>query len=290
MTVKLLRPMSAAERARNYRERKKAEAQAAIVTPEIADVTNVTSAITPTRVRAGGVTVGIILSATGVLLAGLGACMTTAYLATGADGVNRLLFGGLAASADALALLSPSAGVMLWRGRRRLLGLGAWMLWLAASAATVSNLAGFIGGHADAIMAGREAAVATRGMTMERVTRLRDERRRVNEQRPADAIAVAVRNASRAHVDAQRSALAVARRRDAIDAELRMLEHSLAELPTVTIADASAAVLAGAVAMVTGVVVSEEVIRRVRLLILIVLPLAGGLVLAVGLAAARGRS
>jgi hypothetical protein len=287
MTVRKLHPMTAAERARNYRERKKAEVQAATVTP----ITNVTPAVTqPRRVRAGNVTVGIVLSVTGVVLAGLGACMTVRSLTAGTDGVDRVLFGGLAIASDMLALLSPSAGLMLWRGRQRLLGLGALLLWLAASAATTANLAAFVAGHAETVLAGRETAVVTREMVTERAMRLRDERCHISEQRPADQISVAIRNASRAHVYAEHSGLAVARRRDAIDAELRMLEHSLAELPTVTVADPSAAVLTVAVAMLTGVVVNEEVIRRVRLLVLIVLPLTGGLVLAVGLAAARGRT
>jgi hypothetical protein len=292
MTVRKLRPMSAAERARRYRVRK-AAAEAPIVTPETANVTNITPAVTPpTRAfRAGGVTItGIVLSATGILLAGLGACMTTAYLATGADGVDRLLFGGLALSADVLGLLSPSAGMMLWRGRRRLLGVGAWVLWAMAGAVTVSNIAGFISGHADTLIAGRETALTERALVTERVTRLRDERRHITEHRPVDAIAIAVRNSSRAHIDDERSALAVARRRDAIDTELRVLERSIMEMPAVTTADPSAAVLAGAIASVSDgrVVIAEEAVRRVRLLLLLMLPLTGGLVLAIGLAVMRG--
>jgi hypothetical protein len=105
MTVRKLHPTTSAERSRRYRERRKAEIEAANVTPEIATVT---PAVTPTRVRAGNVTVGMVLSSTGVLLAGLGACMSVSYLAAGADETARLLLGGLAASADAVALLSPS--------------------------------------------------------------------------------------------------------------------------------------------------------------------------------------
>jgi hypothetical protein len=289
MTVRKLHPTTSAERSRRYRERRKAEIEAANVTPEIATVT---PAVTPTRVRAGNVTVGMVLSSTGVLLAGLGACMSVSYLAAGADETARLLLGGLAASADAVALLSPSAGLMLWRGRRRLLGVGAWLLWLAAGVATISNIAGFISGHADTLIAGRETALTERGLVTERVTRLRDERRHITEQRPADAIAIAVRNSSRAHIDDERSALAVARRRDAIDAELRELERSIAELPTVATADPSAAVMAGAIALVSGgrVVIADETVRRFRLLLLLMLPLTGGLVLAIGLAVAGGRS
>jgi hypothetical protein len=283
MTVRKLHPMTAAERSRKYRERRKAAAEAAVVTPEM-----VAPAITsPTRVR-----VGSVLSATGILLAGLGASMTVRSLTAGTDGVDRLLFGGLAVCADALALLSPSAGLVLWRGRRQLLGLGAWMMWLAASAATISNVAGFIGGHADTILAGREAAATGRELTVERVTRLRDERRHIVEQRPTDAISIAIRNSSRARIDDERAALAIARRRDAIDAELRVLEHSIAEVPTVTTADPSAAILAGAISLLTSgrVVIAEEAVRRFRLLLLLMLPLTGGLVLAIGLAVAKEQS
>jgi hypothetical protein len=289
VTIRKLHPTTSAERSRRYRERRKAEIEAAIVTPEIAAVT---PAVTPSRVRAGSVTLGIVLSGVGIALSGLGASMTVGYLTAGADGAGRLLFGGLAVSADVLALLSPSAGMMLWRGRRRLLGVGAWLLWLAAGAVTISNLAGYVSTHADTITAGRETAATERELTIERVTRLRDERRHITEQRPVDAISVAIRNSSRSHIDDERAALAVARRRDAIDVELRALERSITDLPTISSADPSAAVLAGAIAMVSAgrVTVTDEAMRRGRLLLLLMLPLTGGLVMAIGLAVARGRA
>jgi hypothetical protein len=283
MTIRKLHPMSAAERSRNYRERRKAEIEASIVTPEIATVTPAT---TPTRVRVGNVTVGIVLGSAGVLLAGLGACMSVVYLTTGADGAERLLLAALAASADVLALVSPSAGTMLWHGRRRLLAVGAFLVWLTAGAATITNLAGFVSSHTDTVVSSRETAVTERELVTERVTRLRDERRHITEQRSAGVISIAIRNSSRARIDDERAALAVAKRRDAIDAELRVIERSVVELPPISTADPSAAVLAGAIAMVSGgrVEVSEETVRRGRLLLLLMLPLTGGLVLALGLA------
>ena len=79
----------------------------------------------------------------------------------------------------------------------------------------------------------------------------------------------------------------MAKRRDAVDAELAAFEKRLAEIPRVATADASAAVLSE----ISGTVISEAELRRFRLALLLGLPLAGGFVfsLAFALAAPRTR-
>jgi hypothetical protein len=77
-----------------------------------------------------------------------------------------------------------------------------------------------------------------------------------------------------------REALAMARRRDALDIELAAFEQRLDGIPHVATADASAAVLSD----ISGTTVSEHKLRRVRLALLLGLPLCGGLVLSLAIA------
>ncbi len=104
-----------------------------------------------------------------------------------------------------------------------------------------------------------------------------------------ETITLAIRNAKRAHVDDERAALSIARHRDQLDADLAGPEHSIGTLPAVTAADPAAAGIADIVYSITGRIVAEQVLRRLRLALLLALPLAGGLVLAVGAAVAARR-
>ena len=72
----------------------------------------------------------------------------------------------------------------------------------------------------------------------------------------------------------------MAKRRDAIDVELAGLEPRLAGLPAVTMADPSAAVLADILRMPAD----EIDLRRIRLAILLALPLTSGLLVAMAMA------
>ncbi len=120
---------------------------------------------------------------------------------------------------------------------------------------------------------------------MERLTRLRDERRAIGEGRPVGAIAAALNDARRSERPALREALAMAKRRDALDIELATFEHQLGEISVVATADASAAVLSD----ITGTAISDAHLRRLRLALLLGLPLCGGLVLSLAFAIPQGR-
>jgi hypothetical protein len=235
-----------------------------------------TPAPPPTRGRnAGRVLAAVVLGTAGLGLAAIGAVATITYSleTTGA------LMAALAAAADVVALILPAAACSLWTVRRRLLAAVAWCLWIAATTITASNIAGFIGQHTDSFLAGREVASTERTLVLERLGRLRAERAKISETRPIGAISVAIQNSRAADLEALRTARAIAQRRDAIDAELAGLETRVVTLPAVSSIDPSATVLAEILRLP-----SEFDLRRIRLAILLVLPLTSGLLIAMALA------
>lgn len=94
---------------------------------------------------------------------------------------------------------------------------------------------------------------------------------------------MALNDARRSERPALREALALAKRRDALDLDLAVFEQRLSEIPQVAIADASAAVLSD----ISGTTISDTALRRLRLAFLLGLPLAGGLVLSLAFAMGR---
>jgi hypothetical protein len=225
--------------------------------------------------NAGRVLAAGILGMAGFALAAIGAVATVTYsLETTGN-----LMAALAAAADAVALILPAAACALWTVRRRLLAAVAWCLWIAATGITAANVAGFIGQHTGAFLAGREVASTERTLVLERLGRLRAERAKISETRPTGAITVAIQNSRAAELETLRTALAMAKRRDAIDLELTGLETRVATLPTVSAIDPSASVLAEILRLP-----SEVDLRRIRLAILLLLPLTSGLLIAMALA------
>lgn len=222
----------------------------------------------------------IVLSLVGVALAVTGAVGTTAYSWI----VGGALFAALALASDALVLAMPSAVAALWR-RRSPLAILAALLWVFGASITAINLSGFVGSRDDGFRAGRETRTAERALVLERMARLRHERALITETRPVGELNVAIWNVRRPARPALRQALAIAQRRDAVDAELLDLESKLPALPQITMNDPSAAVLSE----ITGATISENSLKRLRLALLLVLPLCGGLVLpvAIGLASDR---
>jgi hypothetical protein len=204
--------------------------------------------------------------------------------ATYALAVGGVLFCALALAADVLTLAMPSVIGALWRQRSPAVVLDG-LLWCAGAAVTVANLAGYVGEHAEQYQAGRETMATGRTMAMERLVRLRDERKAIGETRPVGAINAALNDARRSERPALREALATARRRDALDVDLAAFEQRLGEIPQVATADASAAVLSD----ISGTTVSEVELRRLRLALLLGLPLCGGLVLSLAFAVAGRR-
>jgi hypothetical protein len=229
------------------------------------------------RARAHGLTRrsgATVLAFVGIALAGIGMIETTAYAAS----VGGLLFAALAVCADALVLFMPAAIAALWRRRSAAAFLAA-ALWLVGGAVTLANLSGYVGGSDDRFRAGRETQSLERTLAFERLARLRHERDAIAETRPAAALRIALNHVRRSKSAALGEALAVAQRRDAVDAELTALGADLTSVAPLATVDPSASVLSE----LTGATVTEAALRRLRLGLLLLLPLCGGLVLSVAL-------
>jgi hypothetical protein len=238
----------------------------------------------PTRTterRVGRVLGAIVLAAVGVALAGVGVIETTTF----ATKVGGLLFAALAVCADALVLLMPSAATVLWRRRSPAI-VAAIALWLVGSAVTLSNLSGYIGSSDDHYRAGRQIESTERSLAMERLVRLRHERDSIAELRPVTALALAIRHARGWDKLKLEEALAIAQRRDALDAELMSVASSMSALPDVATIDPSAQVLSD----ISGATMSERDMRQLRLALLLLLPLCGGFVLSIALNLLSGTS
>jgi hypothetical protein len=227
------------------------------------------------RWSVASVAAAVCLAAVGITLSAVGIVETATY----ALAVGGALFCALAVSADLLTLTMPSVAGALWRRRSPAVVL-AGLMWCAGAAVTIANLAGYVGEHVEQYQNGRQTLATGRSMALERLARLNDERRAIAETRPPAAIAAALNDARRSERPALREALAMARRRDALDVELAVFEQQLGDIPQVATADASAAVLSD----ISGTTVSEHELRRLRLALLLGLPLCGGLVLSLAFA------
>jgi hypothetical protein len=229
----------------------------------------------PSRLSAcGRLLATIIVASVGVALAVIGMIETTAY----AMRVGGWLFAALAICADALVLFMPAAAAGLWR-RRSPATIVAAALWLGGGAVTLANLSGYIGSSDDAFRAVRETQATQRSLALEQLARLRTERAAISELRPVGALNVAINNVRKSKRPALREALAVAQRRDALEARLSAVSASLPTVPQIALVDPSAGVLSE----ISGATVSETLLRRVRLALLLLLPLCGGFVLSVAL-------
>jgi hypothetical protein len=219
----------------------------------------------------------ICLAIIGIGLSAIGMVETATYSLA----VGGFLFCALAIAADVLTLAMPATVGALWRKRSPAVAL-AMVLWASAAAVTLANLAGYVGEHVEQYQNGRQTMATGRTMAMERLARLRDERKAIGETRPPGAIAAALNDARRSERPALREALALAKRRDALDVDLATFEQRLGEIPAVATADASATVLSN----ISGMAISESELRRLRLALLLCLPLCGGLVLSLAFALA----
>jgi hypothetical protein len=258
----------------------KAEPAAAIAVapqspPETLAAAPVIAPPAPSRLSAcGRLLATAIVASVGVALAVIGMIATTAY----AMRVGGWLFAALAICADALVLFMPAAVAGLWR-RRSPAALVAAALWLVGGAVTLANLSGYVGSSDDAFRAVRETQSTQRSLALEQLARLRNERAAISELRPVGALNVAINNVRKSKRPALREALAVAERRDALEARLSAVSASLPTVPQIALVDPSAGVLSE----ISGATVSETLLRRVRLALLLLLPLCGGFVLSVAL-------
>ena len=179
-TVKL-RPLSATERSRRHRQRKR-DAAATRPATDASVAGPVTSRVAPAIAMQR--TLGAVIAVVGIGLSIAGMFASTRYAIMTTTGADRILAAGVAVAADLLTLTLPSGTIAIWRAKRRGLALASVLLWLAAAAITTTNLSGFFGAKADIFMSGRETATTARTLVLERVARLRDERDTISEFPP----------------------------------------------------------------------------------------------------------
>jgi hypothetical protein len=119
-----------------------------------------------------------MIASVGITLSAVGMVETATY----ALAVGGVLLCALAVAADVLTLTMPSVIGALWRRRSPAVAL-AGLLWCAGAAVTVANLAGYVGEHVEQYQNGRETLATGRSMALERLARLKDERKAIAETR-----------------------------------------------------------------------------------------------------------
>jgi hypothetical protein len=143
-----------AERARAYRQRKKASvpavaARVATTLSEPGKVTPVTPVTLPT-IASGAVTPSrprvapILLTASAFGLAVVGITMNGWFARSlGSSDIAGLLFLAIGVAADLVALVIPSCAASLWQARQRATALVGWMIWVVTFVFAVTAGVGF---------------------------------------------------------------------------------------------------------------------------------------------------
>ena len=195
----------------------------------------------------------------------------------------------LAVAADLPSLTLPAAANAVWRGEapRPRPGRHAAVARRRRHHCRESRR---LHRHQRDVLAGRQTSSIERSLILDRIARLQAER--TASPKAAPSALSSRRSATR---PGPRSiacgASCVARQRDQIDAELAGLSATIRTLPAVSgAADPLAAAISGMVSVVTGgrIVIADEALARIRVMLLLALPLLGGLALAIG-AALAGR-
>lgn len=157
------RPMTQAERARAYRERKRAKgtsSQSDEIRPSIlvtAPVTSrlVTAAVTPSRSPAS---IMLTLSAFG--LGAVGITMNGWFARSlGSTDIAGYLFLAVGVAADCVALAVPSVAALAWQKRQRATALTAWAIWAVTFAFAVMAGIGFASVNIADVTASRASRV-----------------------------------------------------------------------------------------------------------------------------------
>jgi hypothetical protein len=123
--------MSGAERARNYRLRKKAKAGVTVTSP----VTAVTSRVTLAQA---------FVTVAAVTLAATGAVMNAWYARSlGSSDVSGWLFLLIGGASDMAALAIPSCAAACWARRQRAVAVASWLIWIMTFSFAVTAGVGF---------------------------------------------------------------------------------------------------------------------------------------------------
>jgi hypothetical protein len=260
----------------------------------------------PAVASAGSRTIAVIVGATALALAGVGLVLNAHFAASlGQTGLAAVLLAAIGLAMDVLAVTLPTAASRLWHTRHQLAALTAWTIWAGALAMMLLAGIGFASTNIGDAVAGR-AKIASEGAALSaRFERLRDERAAISEHRSVEALEAELQRAqpsaqavwkstngcrdvtlarSAQACDAVlriREAIGSARRRDAIDDEMRGVERHVASLPAVRLDDPQARTTSDLVAWLSGGLVAPSVldIARLRVVGLTVAPACAGLLL-----------
>ena len=140
-----------AERARAYRDRKKAAAKPpasdeALIPPDYLPVENsrARDICVPRVAPACTPVASVILTMAALALAGVGICMNGYFARSlGSTEAAGMLFLAIGVAADAVALVIPSCAAMAWHGKRRAAAMAGWAIFLVTLTFAVTNAVGF---------------------------------------------------------------------------------------------------------------------------------------------------
>jgi hypothetical protein len=143
ITLHQPRPKTAAERARAYRQRKRANVPAVVatpVTPRPPETVTFTVVTPPSRRHAAPV----LLTVAALALAVVGMTMNGWFARSlGSTDTAGWLFLIIGVAADLVALVIPSCAASLWQGRHRATALAGWAVWLMTFIFAVTASIGF---------------------------------------------------------------------------------------------------------------------------------------------------
>ena len=257
------RPMTPAERARKYRLRKKGKAVTAKAVAAVPAVTpTVTRRVTPSNGAEKINMASIMLMVAAVGLATVGLAMNGWYAQSqGSSATAGWLFLAIGVAADLSALAVPSCAASLWQSRRRATAAMGWAVWSATFAFAVMASVGFASTNLSDVTASRASritpAIETAKTSLSDAMTSRDRECKGGVGRFCR----------------EREA-AVTERRQALDAAMKAVE--LAADPQVEAASKAVAWLTVGLVKPSG-----DDLAMIRLLLLTLLPQAGGILLMV---------
>jgi hypothetical protein len=250
--------------------------------------------------------IATIVGATALALAAVGLVLNASFAASlGQTGLAAALLATIGLAMDVLAVALPTAASRLWQTGHRLAALAGGCIWAGALMMMILAGIGFASTNIGDAVAGRAKIVNESGALRARLEQLRAERAAVAEVRSVGALeaelqraqpsALAVWRATNGCRDVMlprsgeacegvlraREAIATAQRRDAVDLEIRELDHQLAALPAVRLDDPQARMTSDLARWLSGGWLAPTVddVHRLRILGLTVAPSFAGLLL-----------
>jgi hypothetical protein len=268
------RPKSDAERAKAYRARKRAEAEAPpsaeLLIPadhvEPAPVTPASAAVTSSCPPIASA----VLIAAAIGLAGVGISMNAMFAESlGSTPAAAALFLGIGLASDLAALVLPAVAARTWQAGHRGAALAGWLVWAVTLAFAVTNAVGFTALNVTAVTQAR-AAIVTPAVTAAQSAL--DDAKLARTRECASGTGKVCRTREDAVIN----------RQAALDAAMR----SVAD-----VADPQASAAVGLVRWISGGTAkpTADDFGMLRLLLLALLPQVGGILLLVARAGRQGR-